>query len=61
MKLKAKSKFLQSFWKPRFSRKVSLDAIGMLIWQRLKADTELRERGFLSNDTSLKKSGDDLA
>ena len=46
---------------PRFPRNVSLDAIGTLIWKRLKADTELRERGFLSNDTSLKKSGDDLA
>ena len=55
MKLKGKSKFLQSFWKPRLTRNVSLDAIGKLIWQRLKADTELRERGFLSNDTSLKK------
>ena len=61
MKLKATSKFLKSFWKPRSTRNVSLDAIGTLIWKRLKADTELRERGFLSNDTSLKKSGDDLA
>ena len=40
---------------PRFPRNVSLDAIGTLIWKGLKADTELRERGFLSNDTSLKK------